>query len=105
MRRASALYRSPRYSPQQHRTNDSAILEATSAELSRRGWRITATTEAEVEQGQVPPADLYLNMCQGARASERLANEAPLVARVVNSPVSVLNCHRRSLVEAIVSAG
>ncbi len=102
---AVALYRSPAYSPSQHRTNDSAILGATTAELSRRGWQISTATEAEVEQGWLPAADVYLNMCQGASASGRLVTASATSARIVNRPGAVLSCHRRQLVEAIAGTG
>jgi len=82
----------------QHRSNDTAILAATAAELDRRGWRVTNTTEEEVEQGRLPAARLYLNMCQGSLASEQLMPLEADGAAVVNRPTSVLNCHRHRLV-------
>jgi len=93
-----AVYRRPSYSPLQHRSNDTAILAATAAELDRRGWRVTNTTEEEVEQGRLPAARLYLNMCQGSLASEQLMPLEADGAAVVNRPTSVLNCHRHRLV-------
>ena len=66
-----AIYRSPSYSPQQHRVNDTAILDATVGLLEAGGWRAIKTTELEVEQGRLPAAELYLNMCQGSLAAER----------------------------------
>ena len=105
MKRLVALYRRPSYSPLQHRTNDTAILEATAAELSHAGWDVTGATESDVEGGRLPGADLYLNMCQGTKASERLSAVGVGSARVVNRPESVLNCHRQRLVETLVTAG
>jgi len=93
-----AVYRRPSYSPLQHRSNDTAILAATAAELGRRGWRVTNTSEGEVEQGRLPAAALYLNMCQGSLASEQLMPLEEDGALVVNRPTSVLNCHRHRLV-------
>ena len=84
MKRLVALYRRPSYSPLQHRTNDTAILEATAAELSHAGWDVTGATESDVEGGRLPGADLYLNMCQGTKASERLSAVGVGSARVVN---------------------
>src|SRR2546422_11592615 len=72
MRDLVAVYRRPSYSPLQHRSNDTAILAATARELAARGWRVTDTSEEQVEQGRLPAAHLYLNMCQGALASEQL---------------------------------
>ena len=45
MRRLVALYRSPTYSPAQHRSNDTAILDDTIASLQWRGWTVTRLTE------------------------------------------------------------
>jgi hypothetical protein len=105
MNQLAALYRSPTYSPNDHRCNDSAILEATAEELARRGWSVVNATEPEIERGNIPDADLYLNMCQGRRASEMLAEVVGSNARIVNRPTSVLNCHRRRLVESIMASG
>lgn len=98
MQELVALYRRSSYSPQQHRSNDTAILADTAAELERRGWRVTATTEEEVEQGRLPSGALYLNMCQGPLASQQLLPLEGDGVVVVNGPTSVLNCHRHRLV-------
>ena len=100
-----AVYRRPSYSPLQHRSNDTAILAETAAELARRGWRVTNTSEQEVEQGRLPPGALYLNMCQGSLASEQLMPLEADGALVVNRPTSVLNCHRHRLVKRMAASG
>src|SRR5712691_11302853 len=105
MKRLVALYRSPTYSPEVHRRNDTAILDETVAELERRGWVVTRTGEGEVAAGRLPAADLYVNMCQGPDASERLLNLVPREALAVNPPESVLNCHRHRLVGHMAAAG
>jgi hypothetical protein len=97
-----AVYRRPSYSPLQHRSNDTAILAETAAELARHGWRVTNTSEEEVEKGRLPPGALYLNMCQGSLASEQLMPLEADGALVVNRPTSVLNCHRHRLVRRMV---
>jgi len=99
-----AVYRRPSYSPQQHRSNDTAILAATAAELAERGWRVTNTNEEEVEKGRLPAGELYLNMCQGSLASEQLMPLEADGALVVNRPTSVLNCHRHRLVKRLASS-
>ena len=96
-----AIYRSPSYSPLQHRVNDTAILDATVAELARSGWSAVKTSEREVEQGRLPAAALYLNMCQGALAAEQLMPLESDGAVVVNRPSSALNCHRYRLVKRL----
>ncbi len=96
-----AIYRSPSYSPLQHRVNDTAILDATIAQLEGRGWHATKTTELEVEQGRLPSAELYLNMCQGSLAAEQLMPLESDGVVVVNRPSSALNCHRYRLVRRI----
>ena len=105
MKRLVALYRSPTYSPQQHRHNDTAILDETVERLASRGWAVSKTGEAEIVAGRLPAADLYVNMCQGPAASERLMRLVPLEALAVNPPASVLNCHRHRLVERMADAG
>ena len=104
-RRVVALFRKASYSPNQHRTNDTAILEETVARVVARGWTATRLDETEIESGAaIPPAELYLNMCQGARASEALqALEAKGVS-ILNPPSSVLGCHRHRLVPAMRAA-
>ena len=98
-----AISRNPIYSPLQHRSNDRAILEATLAHLAHqgKGWRLVKTSEMEVANGHLPAAHLYLNMCQGALASEQLMPLEADGAIVVNRPSSVLNCHRHRLVKRL----
>lgn len=105
MKSLVALYRSPTYSPAQHRSNDTAILDDTIASLQRRGWTVTRTGEGDVVAGRLPAADLYVNMCQGPAASERLRHLVPREALAVNPPESVLNCHRHRLVARMEAAG
>jgi hypothetical protein len=100
-----ALQRKPTYSPQQHLANDAAIMDAVAHSLERRGWRLTRCTEASLESEPVPPADLYLNMCQGAAASEQLVNLERSGATLVNTPSSVLACHRHRLVRRLSESG
>jgi len=96
-----AIYRSPSYSPLQHGVNDTAILDATVGLLETAGWRATKTTELEVEQGRLPAAELYLNMCQGSLAAEQLMPLESDGIVVVNRPSSALNCHRYRLVRRL----
>ncbi len=105
MKRLVALYRSPTYSPHAHRQNDTAILDATVDGLERRGWDVVRTGERDVAAGRLPPADVYVNMCQGPAASERLLDLVPKEALAVNPPDSVLNCHRHRLVAKMAAAG
>lgn len=105
MKRLVALYRSPSYSPLQHRTNDAAIMDATVLRLAARGWQVERTLELDVEAGRVPAAELFVNMCQGPLASERLAPIEADGALVVNRPTSVLACHRHRLVRRMAGSG
>ncbi len=105
MKRLVALYRSPTYSPNQHRSNDTAILDATVDSLAQRGWHVTRAGEGDVAAGRLPAAELYVNMCQGPAASERLRDLVPRDALAVNPPESVLNCHRHRLVARMEAAG
>ena len=105
MKRLVALYRSPTYSPAAHRHNDTAILDDTVAGLAHRGWHVDVVGEGDVASGKLPAADLYVNMCQGPVASERLLHLVPPRALAVNPPESVLNCHRHRLVARMAAAG
>ncbi len=96
--RVLALYRQPSYSPNQHRANDTAILDATVAHLAARGWEVARASEGEVLAGALPAADLVLNMCQGPDASERLLPLENSSVPIINRPSSVLSCHRHRLV-------
>jgi len=96
-----AIYRSPAYSPLQHRVNDTAILDATVDRLASHGWRAIKTTELDVGQGRLPAAELYLNMCQGSLAAEQLMPFEMDGVVVVNRASSALNCHRHRLVKRL----
>lgn len=102
--RVVAVYRSPSYSPLQHGVNDTAILDATIAHLTDCVESITTTTEHDVEQGYLPAADLYLNMCQGSLAAEQLMPLEADGAVVVNRPSSALSCHRHRLIARLRGA-
>jgi hypothetical protein len=103
--RVVAIYRSATYSPGRHRSNDAAIMDATTARLAERGWSIERLGEGDVEAGIIPDADLYLNMCQGPNASARLLDLEASGARMFNTPSSVLGCHRHHLVPALEASG
>lgn len=113
-RRALAIFRKASYSPNQHRTNDTAIMEETLDRLVVRGWSALRMDESEIEQRilrfdpddhvSMPEAELYLNMCQGARAANALAALESSGACILNRPSSVLACHRHRLVPAMLAA-
>src|SRR5437879_3137733 len=88
----------------QHRVNDTAILAATVSELARSGWNAVKTSEREVEQGRLPVAALYLNMCQGSRAAEQLMPLESDGAVVVNGPSSALTCRSYRFVKRLGSS-
>jgi hypothetical protein len=98
VRKLVALYRQASYSPNQHRTNDTAILDATVAELEAHGWSVVRANEASFELDQLADADLVLNMCQGPVASERLLALEQSGLPIINPPSSVLGCHRHRMV-------
>jgi hypothetical protein len=100
-----ALHRKPAYSPLQHLANDTAIMNAVVAGLELRGWRVSRSSEERLESGPLPSADLHLNMCQGVTASERLVTLERGGATMVNTPSSVLACHRHQLVRALTNSG
>src|SRR5690348_11838057 len=98
-----ALYRKAAYSPQQHRANDTAILDRTLAHIERAGWAVARVDEDAVEPQAarparaLPPAALVLNMCQGVTASEALWAAEHAGTPMINRPSSVLACHRHRL--------
>lgn len=100
-----ALYRDPAFSPHQHLANDTAIMDAVVTEIEGQGWRVTRGSEGDLQSGVLPRADVYLNMCQGAAASERLCTFEDRGGRWVNSPRSVLACHRHRLVPLMEESG
>jgi hypothetical protein len=104
--RALALYRQPSYSPNQHRANDLAILDAVVRHLEDWGWAVTRASEGDVLRGALPEtrlreADMVLNMCQGPDASEQLLAAESHGIRLINRPSSVLGCHRHRLVSIL----
>jgi hypothetical protein len=103
--RLVAISRNPAYSPLQHASNDRLILDAATAELLELGWSAERVDEAAVAGGSLPPADLYLNMCQGAAASEALLPHEAMGVRFFNRPSSVLGCHRHRLVGVLSRSG
>jgi hypothetical protein len=80
-------------------------MNAVVAELEQRGWRISRASEADLEGSSPAAANLYLNMCQGAAASERLTALERSGAMLINTPTSVLACHRHQLVRALAEGG
>ena len=100
-----ALYRSPAYSPSQHLENDRAILDAVVHHMQLAGWQVVRTTEREVAAGELPAGDLYLNMCQGPDAAQRLLTLLPEGAPCINTPEAVLACHRHRLVPRLQARG
>lgn len=117
MPRVVALFRKSSYSPAQHRTNDTAILDDTLAHFVAAGWDVVRVDEAalgsggkEDDDGKSPAdvvpedADLYLSMCQGP-ATARLLGLESAGALLLNRPSSVLGCHRHRLVPALAAAG
>jgi hypothetical protein len=103
--RLVAIFRSATYSPLQHAANDTAILEATVSELERLGWSASRFSERDVVTRLLPPAELYLNMCQGPGASQALLEHEAMGHRFLNRPSSVLGCHRHRLVPALAGSG
>lgn len=114
-----ALYRQSSYSPAQHRTNDTAILDETLAHFVDAGWDTVRVDERALEGAgaatltagdrdaipAVVPEDatLYLSMCQGPATARLLGLEAR-GAQLINRPSSVLDCHRHRLVPALAAA-
>ncbi len=101
----TAIYRSPTYSPLQHASNDTAILDATVAHFVEAGWAVRRLGEDDVVRRKAPGAQVYLNMCQGPLASESLLALEGAGAQIFNRPSSVLSCHRHRLIGLLAQAG
>ena len=101
------LFRQPSYSPHQHRANDTAILERTLDHFAAAGWATAHLDETTLtgSAAALPPAALYLSMCQGEAASRALLALERSGATLVNRPSSVLGCHRHRLVPALSARG
>jgi hypothetical protein len=99
-----AIYRSASYSPGRHRSNDSAIMDATTDRLAANGITVERLGEGDVEAGIVPAAELYLNMCQGAAASRQLLDIEAAGIPIINRASSVLGCHRHRLIATMQQA-
>jgi hypothetical protein len=104
-RQLVAIYRRQSFSPQQHRHNDRAIMDAVVGQMQTQGWEALRIDEQDVERGRIPRSALYLNMCQGPLASELLTPLEGDGNRIVNRPSSVLNCHRHRLVRRLADSG
>lgn len=89
----------------QHRANDLAILDGTISELRRLGWSVRRITERTAAYGELPEADLYLNMGQGPAAARALTVHEEAGVRFFNPPSSVLGCHRHRLMPALEASG
>ena len=105
MKTAAAWYRKPSYSPNQHRINDAAIMDAAIVRLEQRGWHVLRLSEAEAEAGARPEVDCHLNMCQGPQALEALELLEQDGALMINRPSSALACHRHRLVRRLAGSG
>jgi hypothetical protein len=102
--RLVAIYRRASFSPQDHLQNDRAILDLVVGNLMTRGWEALRIDEQDVEQGRIPHGDLFLNMCQGAVASELLSPIESDQAVIINRPTAVLNCHRHHMVRRLTGS-
>lgn len=101
----AAIYRSPTYSPAQHASNDTAILDATVAHFAVAGWTVHRFGEDDVVRRAPADMSVCLNMCQGRAASEALRPLEEAGVAIYNRPSSVLSCHRHRLVPALARAG
>ena len=79
MSRVLALYRKSSYSPAQHRTNDTAILDSTLAHFAAAGWDVTRVDEAALGEAAADGAAADgSDQAGGPDASRALVPEADL---------------------------
>lgn len=95
----AGIKRQTDFSPN-HIENDSLIFMKTSEALIELGAEVKLYDEEEVPHLEVKE-DLIFSMAQGREANIKLLKKTEAGALIINSPQSVLNCHRLSMVKLL----
>jgi hypothetical protein len=96
----ATIMRTGVYSPN-HIGNDTAILNAVSEELRKRGCEVATYTEGQLNNGEVGE-DIIVNMCREQRSIyklQTLENEGRLI---INSGYGIENCTRERMTRLLV---
>jgi len=96
------ITRKEQYSPN-HVTNDALILYRTGDALVKYGYNVKYYSEAEIEENGIN-AEYMFSMVQGIKGSEMLMKPEKEGSLIINSPVSVLNCHRTKMTPMLINA-
>jgi len=96
------VYRESIFSPGKV-TEDAAILDATLAELARRGYATETAEAKDLDRFSGRPA-FVLTMAQSRRALDVLENWEKQGTRVVNSVSSIRNAYRKPLISLLAQA-
>jgi glutathione synthase/RimK-type ligase-like ATP-grasp enzyme len=101
--RLAGIRRKTEFSPN-HVVSDSLILHATGDALSALGAEVVYYDEGTVTPGTLPERVVF-SMVQGPAGSATLAKIEVAGALIINSPRSVMNCYRTSMVRLLPEAG
>ncbi len=101
--RLAGIRRKTEFSPN-HVVNDSLIIQRTGDALRALGAEISWYDEATVTP-QAFPERVAFSMAQGPTGSATLARLEDRGVLIINSPRSVMNCYRTSMVKLLPAAG
>ena len=99
-----ALYREAEFSPGQHKSNDSRLLELLADRLRDHGFAVQLATFDQAPL-LIPNVDTVLSMCQGKAALEQLTVWENQGKQIINRPQAARNTYRDRLSEVMVGAG
>ncbi|MBK7381621.1 MAG: hypothetical protein IPJ03_22025 [Ignavibacteriales bacterium] len=95
----AGIKRQTDFSPN-HIENDSLIFMKTTESLIELGAEVKLYDEEEVNQIEIKE-ELIFSMAQGREANIKLLKKTEAGALIINSPQSVLNCHRLNMVKLL----
>lgn len=98
----AGIKRQTDFSPN-HIENDSLIFMKTSEVLIELGAEVKIYNEEDVSQLEIQE-DLIFSMAQGREANNKLLKKTEAGALIINSPQSVLNCHRLNMVKLLLES-
>ena len=101
--RLAGIRRKTEFSPN-HVVNDSLIIHRTGDALRALGAEVTWYDEGTVTPAAFPEKVVF-SMAQGPAGSATLAKIEDRGALIINSPRSVMNCYRTSMVKLLPAAG
>ncbi|MGK9369381.1 hypothetical protein ACSSWA_10795 [Melioribacter sp. Ez-97] len=104
MKTIAGVKRNRDYSPN-HIENDSLIFMKTVEEIKQLGLEVNVYDEEELEKEMKIKEDLIFSMARGALALRKLLKAELEGKMVINSPLTVLKCHRINMSKLLKEAG